>query len=193
MRINEEEENQKNDFFDGPDIPEPVKKPKTPAYPPDDPRYWDEDESEFEHLKPRRKWLIWWWLVAVVFICGIALTVYLRYFSPYIEEAVQYGYVEKIERQGTFFKTYEGVLLPYKELMDTTRLYKQDFVFSVSNPKVAAQLRRMQFANLPVRVIYKKYHGALPWRGSAKIFVERVDSIDPRKILPPEYLPDVSK
>lgn len=193
MRINEDEENLKNDFFDGPDIPEPVKKPKEPTLQPDDPRYWDREESEFEHLKPRRKWILWLWVAGAGIALGLILTVYLRYFSPCVEEAVQYGYVEKIDRQGMVFKTYEGVILPYKELMDTTRVYKQDFSFSVTDAKVAAQLRRMQFANLPVRVIYKKYYGTLPWRGSEKILVERVDSVDPRKILPPEYLPEIVK
>ena len=50
---------EKDDFFDGPDIPEPVKEPKKPQYKPEDPDYWEEEESEWEHLKPRDKSRLW--------------------------------------------------------------------------------------------------------------------------------------
>lgn len=184
------EDNQKDDFFDGPDVPEPEKKIKAPVYSPDDPRYWDQDEPEFEHLKPRKKNLIWWWLAAFAVICGIAIAVYLRYFSPYEEEVVAYGYVEDVRKQGTIFKTYEGVILPYKELMDTSRLYKNDIKFS-TNDKTAAMLKRMQYDNRPVMVTYKRYHATLPWRGASPIIVVKADSVNPRNILPPEYQPNI--
>ena len=48
----------------------------------------------------------------------------------------------------------------------------------------------MEYANLPVRVQYKKYRTAMPWRGESKIVITAVDSVDPSKILPPEYNPD---
>ena len=55
------------------------------------------------------------WLGAVLLLILLMLGMWLRFFSPYIEDATQVGYVESIERRGTVFKTYEGVLLPYKE------------------------------------------------------------------------------
>lgn len=182
----DEQDNDKNDFFDGPDLPEPVKAPKKPTYLPDDPNYYEE-ESEWEHLKPRRKWRLWMWSGAVLLLILLMLGMWLRFFSPYIEDATQVGYVESIERRGTVFKTYEGVLLPYKELLDTTRVYRRDFIFTAADEKGAVALKRAMYLGRPVRVSYKQYHAIVPWRGSSKIVVTAVDSVDPNTILPPEY------
>ena len=96
---------EKDDFFDGPDIPEPVKEPKKPTFKPEDPDYWEE-ESEWEHLKPPRKTRLWLWIGLPVLFLALIAACWLRYFSPYVEEATQYGYVEHIEKRGTVFKTY---------------------------------------------------------------------------------------
>ena len=51
MNFNEDDN---NDYFDQeyvPEEPKPVKEPKRPALKPEDPAYWDEPESEFDHLK----------------------------------------------------------------------------------------------------------------------------------------------
>lgn len=181
----------KNDYFDGPDIQDEPRKPKAPELKPEDPDYWEQSESEFEHLRPRRPWVLWGYIALAGIAIGLAVGVYLRYFSPYVSEATQYGYVEEIEKRGTVFNTYEGILIPYKEIMDTTRVYRNDFVFSVTDPSVAVALRRLQYANLPVRVEYKRFHATLPWRGESRIVVVRADTADPAKILPPEFTPDV--
>lgn len=191
MRINDisDKDFEKDDFFGGRDIQEPEKEPKKPVLKPDDPKYWDEPESEWEHLHPKRRWELWGWVAVAGIVIGVAIGVYLRYFSPYIDEATQVGYVEKIEKKGDVLKTYEGVILPYKELEDTTRIYERDFVFSVSDPHVASILKRVMFANRPVRVEYKVYHGRLPWRGDSKILVTGADTVSRSKILPPEFAP----
>lgn len=181
---------EKNDFFDGPDLPEEApKEEKRPAYKPDDPAYWEEDESEWEHLKPRRRTGLWLWLGGVAVMAALAVACWLRYFDPYVEDAIQYGYVEHLEKRGSVFKTYEGVLLPYKELLDTTRIYSRDFIFTAADKNVALKLRRAQLDARPVRVEYKRYHATLPWRGSSKTVITAVDSVDPSKILPPEFSP----
>ncbi len=182
----------KDDFFDGPDIQEMPEAPGMPDLKPEDPDYWEQDESEFAHLLPQENgWKLWAWVAVAVIVTGIVVAAYLRYFSPFVSEAIQYGYVENIEKRGDIFKTYEGVILPYKELMDTTRVYRGDFVFSVKDPKVATMLLRMQYANLPVRVEYKRYHASLPWRGDSRIIVVAADTADPARILPPEFAPDL--
>ncbi len=180
----------KNDYFDNEDLPEePVKEPKKPVYTPDNPAYWDEEESEWEHLKPSRKYAVWIWCGTALLVVALGIGCWFRYFSPYVQDAVQFGYVENIERRGTVFQTYEGVLIPYKELMDTTRIYSRDFIFSAANDTLAARLKRAQLGAVPVKVEYKKYHATVPWRGAAKIIVTAVDSVDPKKILPPEFAP----
>lgn len=183
------EKQESNDYFDGPDLPEPVKEPKKPQYKPEDPDYWEEDESEWDHLKPSRKSHAWLWIALVVVIAGVGIGGWLRYFSPYVACASQYGYVEHLERRGTIFKTYEGVLLPYRALADTTRLYSRDFIFTAADKEVFKRLRVAQKECIPVCVEYKKYHATLPWRGASKILVTAVDTVNPANILPPEFAP----
>ena len=189
------DESGKNDYFDGPDLPDqPVKEeePKGPVLHPDDPEYWDQPESEWEHLKPRkRNWRFWVLCGAGAVLIGILIALYMRFFMPYVQDASMCGYVEGIERRGRVVTTFEGVLLPYKELKDTTRVYKKDFLFSTTDEAMATQLRRMQYANRPVRVEYKVYKGWLPWRGDENVIITKVDSVNPRSILPPEYQPEV--
>lgn len=190
MLFDRNEENEKDDFFDNENVvEEKPKEEKKPVYKPEDPDYWEEEESDWEHLKPRKPNYLPLWIITAIVIIGLIIGCWLRFFSPYVEDASQYGYIEHIERRGTIFKTYEGTLIPYKELMDTTRIYSRDFVFSVKDDKTAAALRQAQFDARPVRVEYKKYHATVPWRGSSKIVIVKVDSIDPEKILPPEFAP----
>ena len=181
----------KDDFFDGEDSAreQKPKEEKKPTYKPDDPDYWEEEESDWSHLKPHRRWPLWLWIVGVAVIVGLIIGCWIRYFSPYVEDATQFGYVENIERRGTIFKTYEGTLIPYKELMDTTRVYSRDFIFSVANDSTAAKLKQALIMGKPVRIGYKKYHATVPWRGANKIVVTEADTVHPSTILPPEFAP----
>lgn len=188
------EEDKNDDFFENTPEPAPEKPkaPKPPVYTPDDPRYWEQPEDEFEHLKPdnRRTWKLVMWVAAAGIAIGVIWGLYLRYFSPYITGATQYGYVESIDDRGTIFKTFEGVLLPYKSLMDTVRPYEGDFHFSTKETPLAVKLKQLQFANRPVRVEYKVYHTRLPWRGETRVIVTRVDSVSESRILPPDRQPE---
>lgn len=189
--FSDEEDDDASDFFSGPDLPDPPKKkPKAPALKPDDPDYWDREESEWEHLLPRRSTLpLWMWLAASVIIIVLCIAFYLRFFSPYREAATQYGYIEQIETRGTIFKTIEGILLPYKNLMDTTRVYDHDFIFTVKDKKVAATIYSAMTTNKPVRVTYKEYSATVPWRGESKVIVTDAVPVDPANILPPDRRP----
>ena len=55
---------------------------------------------------------------------------------------------------------------------------------------VAVRLKKMHFANLPVRVHYKVYRTAVPWRGETEVYIMAVDSVNPRDILPPDRQPE---
>ena len=189
----DDEEREDNDYFDSADpAPEEEKKPKPEKINPEDPRYWEKDDR-WSHLKPRRRARFYLWLVLAAVCAGAIVTIYLRYFSPYIEDATQYGYVENIEKRGMLFKTFEGTLIPYKELMDTTRVYHRDFIFTAADVKVATELKRAELDHRPVRVEYKRYFGTLPWRGASQIIITKVDSVNPRNILPPEFCPETEK
>lgn len=165
------------------------KEEQRPRYKPEDPEYWEREESEWDHLKPRTRVPMWIWILGAVIVVGLVVGCWIRFFSPYVEDATQYGYIERIEKRGMIFKTYEGTLIPYKELMDTTRIYNRDFVFSVADKKTAAALKQALIDNKPVRVGYKQYYATVPWRGASKIVVTTADTVNKDHILPPEFAP----
>lgn len=190
MRFNNDDEDDKDDLFDNerPELPETPEE-KKPNYKPEDPDYWEQDESEWDHLKRRSRIPFWVWALCGLAVIGLVIGCWIRYFSPYVEDATQYGYVENIEKRGMIFKTYEGTLIPYKELMDTTRIYNRDFIFSVADDKTAATLKRALYNAKPVRVSYRRYYATVPWRGASKIVVTDADTVNRDKILPPEFAP----
>ncbi|MCH5238742.1 MAG: hypothetical protein J1F38_00805 [Muribaculaceae bacterium] len=183
-------EEEKDVFDNEKPVIETPEEEKQPKYKPEDPEYWEQDESEWAHLHHHSRIPNWVWVLGIVILIGLVAGCWIRFFSPYVEDATQYGYVEGIEKRGMIFQTYEGILIPYKELMDTTRIYSRDFVFSVGDNKTAATLKKALYDVKPVRVTYKKYYATIPWRGASKIVVTAADTVSPEKILPPEFAPN---
>lgn len=186
MNFNNREDDEKNeDFFENTPEPKP-KEPKEPPIPRDDPRYWEKEEDEWEHLRmtsTRRKW----WIIggaaaALVIILGIFLG---WMFGTVADETVVYGYVDNVDKRGSVFKTYEAVLLPYKEIHDTTRVYKGDFTFSLSD-KEGKILQSYRDSGKPVKVTFTTYRARMPWRGETDKLVTRIDTVNPATILPAE-------
>lgn len=190
MKFNNQDEDDERDWFDGPDVDDHKEERREPKFRPDQPEYYDREESQWEHLKPSRGRRFWLYLLAGAVVVAIVVAVWLRYFAAYSTDGTMYGYVESIETRGTIFKTDEGVLIPFKELADTTRVYRRDFIFTAANPTIGAQLKRWQIEARPVRVQYDTYHATVPWRGESRIVITRVDTTDPSRILPPEFTPE---
>jgi hypothetical protein len=190
---NNSDEEDRNDFFDGPDLPDPQVEEKQPAYKSDDPRYWDQEEEQWEYIKPKGVWKTRLCLLGGLIVVVLLVAGYLRYFTTYVDDATEYGYIESVEKRGVLFKTYEGVLIPYKDLMDDTREYSRDFLFSTRNKELGSRLMELEKSGEPIRVTYCRYYATMPWRGSSKIIVTAVDSVDPRKILPSELMPEYLK
>lgn len=148
------------DFFDGPDIEE---KPKeTPS-----PNEEDEKDEDTIVVGRSRSKTILTYLVAA-FVLGILIWGYLRYFHPYISEAQRTGYIIQVDKRGTFFKTYEGEMLPTEAIKDTLRLYQGSFAFSFDNDSIAKKVMSLQGSGKKVTLKYKEYGGVLPWRGAQK-------------------------
>lgn len=184
---------EKEDFFEQTpeEKPKKVKPPKQPKIRRDDPRFYDREEDRWEHITPspyRRGPLIWV-AGAVVALFVVLAWLYTYLFSPQVSDAVEYGYVDHIQREGKMFPTYEGVILPYKMIKDTTRSYTGDFIFSTKDEHVAAELRRNQSSGQPVKVEYKVYSHRFPWRGNSATIVTAVQTVSPDSILPKEYRP----
>ena len=124
-----EKDDEKEDFFDS-DAPEEPQKPKEPLPDPEDPAYWEREESPWEHLKPRRVKSVWWWLGGAFVVVALLLAIWLRYFSPYVEEAVQYGYVEHrfqdLRRSADTLKGADGYHAPISARLHVYGSRRQD-------------------------------------------------------------------
>lgn len=114
------------------------------------------------------------WTVAIVAVL-LAVTVYIRYFNPYVTDSRVTGYVTNVERRGIIFKTYEGEMISEASLTDTTRIYSRDFLFSVDDPLLARELQKYQGTGRPLTLVCKKYYGTLPWRGASRNVVTAVE------------------
>ncbi|MDE6637194.1 MAG: hypothetical protein K2K32_03045 [Muribaculaceae bacterium] len=184
-KVDDREE--ENDFFTSDAEPVVVKKSKAPALDPEDPDYWIEEESELENIihKTKNKWK--WWLGSVLTLLLIILVAWIWFFRPYVDDAVKYGYIKNMERRGSIVKTFEGSMIPYKELGDPNPMYFEEVRFSVESDSLAARMKRMMLDCVPVRLEYQLYHSSLPWKGDEKMIITKVDSADVNKILPPDY------
>lgn len=184
----EEEDDDDNDFYDSDSGPVPVvKKVKPPKLDPEDPDYWIEEESPLSGIipNPRKKWK--WWLAGSLIILAVITGCWIWYFRPYVDNAVKYGYIKSMERRGSIIKTFEGKIIPYKELGDPNPLYFEELQFSVESDSLAARMKRMMLDCVPVRIEYEKYHSPLPWKGESSFIIIKADSADVNKIIPPEY------
>ena len=57
-----EPDNEAEDYFENTPEVEPVKKePKQPEYKPDDPAYWEQEDSDWKHLWHGSRRRIWIW------------------------------------------------------------------------------------------------------------------------------------
>lgn len=186
----EEDDDEGNDYYDSdaePE-PEPVRKPRPPKLDPEDPDYWisDEEPGIGDIISGTgKKWK--WKLIAICGLLVMIIGAWIWFFRPYADNAVRYGYIINMERRGSLIKTFEGTMIPYKELGDPDPLYFSKLPFSVESDSVAAQMKRMMLRCVPVRVEYEVYHSPLPWKGEQSLIILKADSADPRKILPPEY------
>lgn len=185
--LGRDDEDDENDFYDSDVEPQKPVVVKQPKLDPEDPDYWIEEESEISRIipKPRKAWK--WWLAAAAGSIALLAGVWVWFMRPYADGAVKYGYIKHMERRGSVVKTFEGVLIPYRELGDSTPTYFEEIRFSVEGDSLAAQMKRMMLGCVPVRLEYKRYHSALPWKGEEPMVVVKADTADTSRILPPEY------
>lgn len=186
-----EKEDDGYDFYDSENEPEPEPEPKPkvrmPRLDPEDPDYWIGEESDIERIipKPRKVWK--WWLAGVCLVVAALVWLWIWFFHPYVDGAVKYGYIKSMERRGTVVKTFEGVLIPYRELGDATPLHFEQLRFSVAGDSLAAHMKGMMLGCVPVRLEYEVYHTPLFWKGAETMVIVKADTADTDKILPPEY------
>lgn len=111
-------------------------------------------------------------LVLILLITGI---VYYRYYFVF-GSGSKAGTMNYFVNKGYVFKTYEGRLIQagIKAPVQGT-IQSNEFMFSVTDEKVAAQLN--QNAGAYLQLHYKEYFHTLPWRGVSVFVVDSIISI----------------
>lgn len=101
-------------------------------------------------------------LITVLLILFIGGYFYWFYVNKYAD-GYRDGLLQKFSRKGNIFKTYEGELLMSGFGQRNGTFQSQYFYFSVTDPKVAADLE--DNLGKKVKLHYEQYRKGLPWRG----------------------------
>jgi hypothetical protein len=119
-------------------------------------------------------------LVILLVVIGV---VYYRYYYVF-GDGVKAGTMNYFVHKGYMFKTYEGRLIQsgFRAPMQGN-IQSNEFMFSVTDPKVADQLNRSAGALLELH--YKEYFHTLPWRGVSTFVVDSVVSVKPVSTVAP--------
>ncbi len=113
-------------------------------------------------------------LVIILFLTGF---IYYRYYFVF-GEGVKAGQLNYFVKKGYLFKTNEGRLIQNGIRSQTPgNIASNEFIFSVTDPKVADQLNKSAGSSLELH--YKEYIHALPWRGISEFVVDSVVTTTP--------------
>ena len=108
------------------------------------------------------------WSATTIIPLVLAGFIYWRYYFVY-SEGTKAGILNTFQQKGFVFKTYEGNLI---QSGFKANVQSNEFVFSVVDEKVAQVLN--QNSGREINVHYKRYLGALPWRGAEKYIVDSI-------------------
>lgn len=126
-----------------------------------------------ERVVVRRRPSGWYWVVMTIGVM-LGCVAYLRYGTPYVTDATDEVYILSIQREGLLFKTFEGEMVSRTTLEGEGRVYSRGSSFSVEDDTVGERLQAAKLSGKPVIVTYKRYYGALPWRGNSTTFITAV-------------------
>ncbi len=116
-------------------------------------------------------------IVLIIVFLVLAGIVYYRYYFVF-GDGTKAGTMNYFVHKGNLFKTYEGRLIQTGIRTPTQgNIQSNEFMFSVTDPKVAEKLNRSAGAYLELH--YKEYKNPLPWRGVSSFVVDSVLSVRP--------------
>ncbi len=147
-----------------------------------------ESNDEKTQKKRRKGCGFWFWFFAIILV-ALSVTVWIRYFNPYVTDAQTRGYILNIERRGIIFKTFEGNMVSQTAMQDTEHIYSRDFTFSVDNDSLARVIQSYAGTGRPVIVRYRSFYGILPWRGSSHNLVDGIETAPASPTEPAEIYP----
>ncbi|MDH6355375.1 hypothetical protein M2132_001716 [Dysgonomonas sp. PH5-45] len=121
-------------------------------------------------------------ILAVVLLLGAGFF-YFWFYVPYGDGSIKAGRLNNVQHQGYIFKTYEGKLIQSGlKSVEVGKIQSNEFSFSIENEALAKRL--MTLAGEEVKLHYKEYYGALPWRGYTKYIVDSLVYVEPRNNAP---------
>lgn len=113
-------------------------------------------------------------LVLVILAIGFFV---VYFYIPYGDSSVKAGQLNYVMHKGVVFKTYEGKLIQTGIKSGTTGgIQSNEFEFSIENKELALKLMNMAGQN--VKLHYKEYFGALPWRGYTRFIVDSIVAVE---------------
>lgn len=131
-----------------------------------------------ERAVPRRRSGGWKWAVLTIGVM-LGVTAYLRYGTPYVTDATDEVYILSVQREGLVFKTFEGEMVSRATLDGSGKIYSRGSSFSVEEDSIGERLQAAKLSGKPVTITYKRYYGALPWRGNSTTFITAVAADEP--------------
>lgn len=128
-------------------------------------------------MKAMSKFKLWGGLIITL---TLAAFIYFKFFFVF-GEGVKAGELNQFVLKGYIFKTYEGKLIQTgirggNRSSNGALIESYNLEFSVADPKVAEQL--MDLSGEIVKIHYKEYRGALPWRGYTRYIVDEIVSVE---------------
>lgn len=132
-----------------------------------------QNHTDPERVVVKRRSNGWKWVALTIGVM-LGVTAYLRYGTPYVTDTTDEVYILSIQREGLLFKTFEGEMVSRTTLDGDGRVYSRGSSFSVEDDTVGERLQAAKLSGKPVTVTYKRYYGALPWRGSSTTFITAV-------------------
>ncbi|MBL7759937.1 MAG: hypothetical protein JNK08_04500 [Sediminibacterium sp.] len=108
------------------------------------------------------------WSTVTLLLIAAILFGYWKYYFVFAE-GTKAGVLNTFQQKGFVFKTYEGKII---QSGFKANVQSNEFDFSVTDPKVALILEKNSGRELNLH--YKRYLGALPWRGMQSYVVDSV-------------------
>lgn len=109
--------------------------------------------------------------IVVVLLLGLVAFGYLRYYYVFAT-GTKAGLLNTFQKKGYVFKTWEGLII---QSGFKANVQSNEFDFSVADPSIAEILEKN--SGREVNLHYKRYFGALPWRGNSNYIVDSIYEI----------------
>jgi len=127
-----------------------------------------------------RKTLFWILGIALILLIGWITFLYYGTYS----EGVRAGTVIKLSRKGVLFKTWEGQLnIRSFGAVNSNNSLSETFEFSIESDQehIIKTLEEVSLSGERVNLHYIERYRVLPWRGSTRYFITKIERSPQKK------------